>query len=304
MVYHACIQEEAINAVCASQTIDLSVRDIMLTHEDWTIINCLFKLFEIFVHSTKKLQSSTYPTMNYAILQYLQLIKKLKEFQNNQGCDSVIGIATQKAIIKLTEYYNMLYTTTHAGIATICDPRFNYSVFQVIMPSSTEDRKRQKLRLNMKECYTRYLHREQAIQRSKPPQNLAVPAQNLVNDDDMSNSKLYSSAPAIPETETELERYLQQERSPRDTEIYAFWRAKQYDYPIIARIAKDYLAIPATSAPSECVFSQGGDIVTKKRNKLTGDSIRMIVCLKAWGLYNDEEDSEEDTWDYNAEEVV
>jgi hypothetical protein len=49
-----------------------------------------------------------------------------------------------------------------------------------------------------------------------------VLALNLINDDDMSDSELYSSAPAIPETETELERYLQQERSPRDTEIYAF----------------------------------------------------------------------------------
>ena len=38
-----------------------------------------------------------------------------------------------------------------------------------------------------------------------------------------------------------------------------------------------------------CVFSQGGDIVTKKRNRLTRDSIRMIVCLKAWGIFTDED---------------
>jgi hypothetical protein len=71
MIYYACTQEEAINAVCASQTIDISVREIKLTHEDWIIIHHLLKLFEIFVYATKKLQASTYPTMNYAILQYL-----------------------------------------------------------------------------------------------------------------------------------------------------------------------------------------------------------------------------------------
>jgi hypothetical protein len=60
-----------------------------------------------------------------------------------------------------------------------------------------------------------------------------------------------------------------------------YWKAKQYNFPIIARIARDYLAIPATSALSESVFSQGSDVVTKKRNRLTGDSIRMIVCLKS-----------------------
>jgi hypothetical protein len=102
-----------------------------------------------------------------------------------------------------------------------------------------------------------------------------------MDDDELSNAELYRSAPAVPETETELQRYLSQEQLPCDLDIYQCWKAKQFDYPIVACIAKDYLPIPATSAPSECVFSQGGDIVTKKRNRLTRDSIRMIVCLKA-----------------------
>jgi hypothetical protein len=71
MINHACTQEEAINAVCASQQVDISVRSIKLTDSDWAILHYLLKLFEIFVHPSKKLQASTYPTMNYAILQYL-----------------------------------------------------------------------------------------------------------------------------------------------------------------------------------------------------------------------------------------
>jgi len=37
----------------------------------------------------------------------------------------------------------------------------------------------------------------------------------------MLDAELYQTAPTILETETEIERYLQ-ERSPRDTDIYAF----------------------------------------------------------------------------------
>jgi hypothetical protein len=59
-------------------------------------------------------------------------------------------------------------------------------------------------------------------------------------------------------------------------------------------MARDYLAIPATSALLECVFSNGSDIVTKKRNRLTGDSVRRIVCLKAWGIIQDEDLVEEE----------
>lgn len=151
----------------------------------------------------------------------------------------------------------------------------------------------------MKECYTRYQQREQAIRCSKLYENPAPTTQNLEDEDELSNAKLYRRAPAVPETETKLERYLGQERLPCDIDVYQYWKAKQYDYPIIARIAKDYLPILATSAPSECVFSQGGDVVTKKRNRLMGDSIRMIVCLKAWRIFTDE-DFDEDTEDEDA----
>jgi hypothetical protein len=49
------MQEGPITAVCASQTIDLSVREIMLTQGDWLILHKLHEFFMIFVHPTKKL---------------------------------------------------------------------------------------------------------------------------------------------------------------------------------------------------------------------------------------------------------
>jgi hypothetical protein len=102
----------------------------------------------------------------------------------------------------------MLHTTTYAGIATICDPRFNFSVFQVVLPSSLDDRKRQKLQLNTKECYTQYQQREQAIRRSKHHENPASTTQNPEDDDELSNAKLYGSVSAVLETETKFQRYL------------------------------------------------------------------------------------------------
>jgi hypothetical protein len=105
----------------------------------------------------------------------------------------------------------MLHLTTYAMIATICNPRFNLSVFGVVLPSSSNDRRRQKLRLNMKECYTRYQQRAQAIWRSKLHDNPLL-ISPLSNEDELSNAKLYRSALAISQTETELERYITQER--------------------------------------------------------------------------------------------
>ena len=72
----------------------------------------------------------------------------------------------------------------------------------------------------MKECYTRYQQREQAIRRSKLHENPALTIQNPEDDDELSNAELYRSALAASETETELEWYLGQEWLPRDTDIY------------------------------------------------------------------------------------
>jgi hAT family C-terminal dimerisation region len=64
-------------------------------------------------------------------------------------------------------------------------------------------------------------------------------------------------------------------------------------------MARDHLAIPATSAPPECVFSYGSDIVTKKRNRLGGDNIRRLLCLRDWGVL----ETVEETNDIGEEEL-
>jgi len=47
-------------------------------------------------------------------------------------------------------------------------------------------------------------------------------------------------------------------------------------------MARDYLAVPATSAPIERVFSSGRDLVSSKRGALDPETIRECMCLKAW----------------------
>jgi hypothetical protein len=82
---------------------------------------------------------------------------------------------------------------------------------------------------------------------------------------------------------------MKQQPIKRDINILKYWASKEYEYPIIAQIARDHLAIPATSAASESVFSIGGDIVTKKRNKLGVDNTRRLLCLQDWGVLAEEE---------------
>jgi hypothetical protein len=50
-------------------------------------------------------------------------------------------------------------------------------------------------------------------------------------------------------------------------------QSKIYDFPIITQIARDYMAIPAISAPSERIFSLAGNLITKKRTKISSENV-------------------------------
>lgn len=54
------------------------------------------------------------------------------------------------------------------------------------------------------------------------------------------------------------------------------------------------LSIPATSAASERVFSAGGNIITKNRNRLSGETVRYLLCLRSWGVLPPPEEAEDD----------
>lgn len=56
-----------------------------------------------------------------------------------------------------------------------------------------------------------------------------------------------------------------------------WWKTNEPIYPLTAKLAKRYLAIPATSVPSERVFSTAGEIVTARRFALTADNVDKLI---------------------------
>jgi hypothetical protein len=66
----------------------------------------------------------------------------------------------------------------------------------------------------------------------------------------------------------------------RDIDPLQYWKAKKFDFPVAAKITRDHCAIPATSSLSECAFIASSNIITTKRNRMNGDTLWEIVCLK------------------------
>lgn len=60
----------------------------------------------------------------------------------------------------------------------------------------------------------------------------------------------------------------------------AWWRAHHVEeLPMNSKVARKYVCVPATSVPSERVFSASGHILSPSRSKLTTDNVNMLTFL-------------------------
>ena len=80
--------------------------------------------------------------------------------------------------------------------------------------------------------------------------------------------------------EKDIEKYSSFSLAASDVDILQWWQKHEKILPILSQIAKQILTIPASSAKSERVFSTGGNIVTKKRNRLIPKHVETLIILK------------------------
>lgn len=81
---------------------------------------------------------------------------------------------------------------------------------------------------------------------------------------------------------TEISRYFSELAEPRESDVLAFWKAREDIYPALAKMAMIFLAIPATSSPSEGVFSKTKNILGPQRASLSSLNVEVLLCLKDW----------------------
>ena len=78
----------------------------------------------------------------------------------------------------------------------------------------------------------------------------------------------------------EIQKYVKEPKADRDSEPLKFWKVKESSYPVLSRLAKKYLAIPATSVEAERRFSDLGNLLTKRRLSMTGANVNKQLFLK------------------------
>ena len=89
-------------------------------------------------------------------------------------------------------------------------------------------------------------------------------------DQDKSDLEKYCSAPLVRWPEGEY------------FDILSWWKTHGSQYPILAMVARDVLAIPVSTVASEFAFCGAGRVVDKYHSRLDPEVVEALICTKDW----------------------
>ena len=102
----------------------------------------------------------------------------------------------------------------------------------------------------------------------------------------------FLSASSLETSKNELGKYLDEENESlrnKNFDVLLWWKLNAHRYPVISKMAKNFLTIPATSVSSDSTFSAGGRVLDDYRSSLNPAMVEALVCASSWikGSQND-----------------
>jgi hypothetical protein len=275
------------------------LRMLEISDVEWDMLEDLVQTLALFKKLSTLISGSSYTTLGSVLPYYCKLLmsleKSAEKYTMNVNDDSSeallapLGFACNEAWLKLKEYYNRTDMHSHFRLATILDPRYKLDVFKTLDWKKRDINAAETLFRNRYKKYTARYEADLDFQDGSED--------IIVAGGEDEGWGLFIDPTKIGQRD-EAAAYLLEPRASGASNPLELWKGMASHFPVLAKMARDYLAIPATSVPSEQLFSQSSDIITKKRNRLANDSITQIMCLKNWGIVMDT-----DVLDYIDEEL-
>ncbi|GBC32317.2 zinc finger BED domain-containing protein RICESLEEPER 2-like [Rhizophagus irregularis DAOM 181602=DAOM 197198] len=260
--------------ILANEFSDLN--SIKLSQSDWTSLENIAAFLRCFAKLSTEMCASTYPTISAVYPMYNLLMGHAEKKMNKDKTPNNIALAANAAWNKLYEYYNKASEETHY-IATILDPRWKIKYFKDWEDEENGDENM--YYKNAKKIFTRKFDEYRSIY---------YPVSGMLNNSSGENEDSEDSLFPVPKRfrnnngHDELNSYFNSTPEPGTINVLEWWKSHKSNYPTLVKMARNYLAIPATSAPVERLFSESGNLITPERNRLRSDIIHAIMCLKSW----------------------
>ena len=245
-----------------------------LTAAQWKLAEKVIKLLLPFEEATEDISSDS-----SSIALFIPIVNSLNKLLQVDEEDHGIMSMKRKMLLSMQNRFASCETEDLYCLSTLLDPRFKNRVFssQSSMISSKE-------RL-ISRCED-YLGSSQSV--ACEPDTSSVPKRPRKDD---SASVLWAQVDEMMKVhdgepdddyivvQKMVNAYLSETNAPQHSNPLLYWKEKQASWPLLATLARKYLAPPCTTVPSERLFSTAGNVVTDKRTRLDAEKVEMLLFL-------------------------
>ncbi len=279
MVARVIEQHKAISQVL---TADKKTRHLVPTWQDTDVLESINEALKPLLEFTDSLSGESYVSVSY-LKPVLHLFRT--EVLKHSGDDTQLTKDIKTMVIEyLSEKYDDEITDELLDMASLVDPRFKT---RYIRPDTIEAIKTRAVSeiLNMEgdqgpstsqaSYRTEEIEAERGAAAAVPAKKQRKSLGSFFKRPSPSNTGLTD----MQVVEEELEHYLMAPDADSETEPLDWWKMYDKKIPKVSQLERRYLCIPATSSPSERLFSTGGNIVTCHRAALKPETVDRLVFL-------------------------
>lgn len=273
MIERILEQHKAIIQVLSA---DKKTRHLVPSWQDMDVLESLHVALNPLMEFTDSLSGDCYVTVSY-LKPMLHLFRTqiLKPSDDETQLTKDIKMAV---MAYLDEKYNDQVTNELLDIATLVDPRFKLQYTDAEKVDAVKLRAVSEMMAQNEELSTSA--RTEGAEEGRAATML--PTQKKQKKSLGSFFKKSHPSEGLTDkekVEKELKNYLLAPDPDSEMDPLQWWKIHEKSFPRISCLAKRYLCIPATSTPSERVFSTGGNIVTCQRAALKPEMVDTLVFL-------------------------
>ena len=244
--------------------------------EEWKMAEDIFQLLKVFCHATNVISGSNYPTSNLYLLEIWSVKLVLEEQAKSEN--GTIRIMVKEMQTKFDKYFKESYLTN--CIPVVLDPRFKMDHVEFRLKKYfgvDADKYIEEVKKAIEVLITEYAAEFQVFSQEGNCKQVELGDSALSDWDQHIKLKKAKNC-------NELQRYLEEDFHPRtqDFDILKWWAVNSARYPILGTIARDVLAIPASTVSSESAFSACGRVITDHISSLAPETVEALMCFEDW----------------------
>jgi hypothetical protein len=244
------------------------------TASEWDKLSAMAKLLQPCKDASDFLGGESYVSCSSVLPTLAKLMKLMAESDDDPAYASRFKTALVADIKRrLNDVLTKESKSMWFFVACLLDPRFKNKTYKFC---DEDDRGTKAWEIIAEEVQKLRQNDSQQIMtvtnvQNRPPPRKKQRVLTLSNSEDEDGAE-----------DNEIKRYTEEPKCDRNSEPLKWWSLHAAQYPLLSQVARKYLSTPATTVPSERLFSAAGIIVNKRRASLLPENVDKLTCLHDW----------------------